>query len=67
MLVEMPRSDGVEQPVLTPGNPVRLSKVSQGPETRVPWLGEHTSEVLGKELHLTDEELGALRADGVIT
>ncbi|HEX6475692.1 MAG TPA: CoA transferase, partial [Acidimicrobiales bacterium] len=42
MLVEMPRSDGVDQPVLTPGNPVRLSKVARGPETRVPWLGEHT-------------------------
>src|SRR5437763_393976 len=67
MLVEMARPDGVEQPVLTPGNPVRLSKVSQGPETRVPWLGEHTGEVLRKELDLTEDELGALRADGVIT
>jgi crotonobetainyl-CoA:carnitine CoA-transferase CaiB-like acyl-CoA transferase len=66
MLVAMPRSDGVEQPVLTPGNPVRLSKVSRGPETRVPWLGEHTAEVLEKELHLTEDELGALRADGVV-
>jgi crotonobetainyl-CoA:carnitine CoA-transferase CaiB-like acyl-CoA transferase len=66
MLVEMPRPDGVQQPVLTPGNPVRLSRVSRGPETRVPWLGEHTGEVLRKELSLSEEELGALRADGVI-
>ncbi|HWC38636.1 MAG TPA: CaiB/BaiF CoA-transferase family protein [Acidimicrobiales bacterium] len=66
MLVEMPRPDGVDQPVLTPGNPVRLSKVSRGPETRVPWLGEHTGEVLRKELRLSDEELDALRAEGVI-
>lgn len=66
MLVEMPRSDGVEQPVLTPGNPVRLGKVSRGPETRVPWLGEHTDEVLRKELDLGDDELGTLRAEGVI-
>ena len=66
MLVEMPRTDGVDQPVLVPGNPVRLSGVAQGPETRVPWLGEHTDEVLGAELGLTDGELAALRDDGVI-
>ena len=66
MLVEIPRPDGVDQPVLTPGNPVVLSKVSRGPETRIPWLGEHTGEVLSKELGLTEPELGALREDGVI-
>ena len=32
MLVEMPRTDGVAEPVLVPGNPVKLSKVSEGPE-----------------------------------
>jgi formyl-CoA transferase len=67
MLVEMPRSDGVDQPVLTPGNPVRLSKVARGPETRVPWLGEHTGEVLRKDLGLTDEELDSLRVEGVVS
>ncbi|HEY3701218.1 MAG TPA: CoA transferase [Acidimicrobiales bacterium] len=67
MLVEMPRSDGVDQPVLTPGNPVRLSKVARGPETRVPWLGEHTGEVLRKDLGLTDEDLDSLRVEGVVS
>ena len=33
-----------------PGNPVKMSKVAEGPETRVPWLGEHTDEVLRAEL-----------------
>jgi formyl-CoA transferase len=66
MLVEMPRTDGVDQPVLVPGNPVKLSEVAEGPETRVPWLGEHTDEVLGGELGLPEAELAALRADGVI-
>ena len=66
MLVEVPRTDGVDQPVLVPGNPVKLSGVAEGPETRVPWLGEHTDEVLGAELGLTEPELAALRADGVI-
>jgi len=66
MLVEMPRSDDGPDPVLVPGNPVKLSKVAEGPETRVPWLGEHTDEVLGTELGLTDERLAELRSAGVI-
>jgi formyl-CoA transferase len=66
MLVEMPRVDGVDQPILIPGNPVRMSKVAQGPETRVPWLGEHTDEILGGELGLSDDELADLRNAGAI-
>jgi crotonobetainyl-CoA:carnitine CoA-transferase CaiB-like acyl-CoA transferase len=66
MLVEVPRTDGVEQPVLVPGNPVKLSEVAEGPETRVPWLGEHTDEVLQAELGLSADELAALRAAKVI-
>jgi formyl-CoA transferase len=66
MLVEQPRTDGVAQPVLTPGNPVKLSKVAEGPESRVPWLGEHTDAVLRAELALDDHELVSLRADGAI-
>jgi formyl-CoA transferase len=67
MMVEMPRVDGVDQPVLIPGNPVKLSEVAEGPETRVPWVGEHTAEVLRAELGLSEAELDTLRADGVIT
>lgn len=52
MIVEAPRTDGVESPVLVPGNPVKLSKMAEGPETRVPWLGEHTATVLRDELGL---------------
>lgn len=67
MLVEVPRTDGVAEPILVPGNPVKLSKMSDGPETRVPWVGEHTADVLQIELGLTDDDLRALRADGVVT
>lgn len=67
MLVEVPRTDGVAEPVLVPGNPVKLSAVAEGPETRVPWVGEHTDEVLRTELDLGDDELAALRGDGVIS
>ena len=66
MLVELPRPDGVEQPVLIPGLPVKFAEVAEGPETRIPWLGEHTDEVLGAELGLGPSELDELRAGGVI-
>ena len=67
MLVEMPRTDGVADPVLVPGNPVKLSKMAEGPDQRVPWVGEHTDAVLRAELNLSDDELIRLRAAGVIT
>lgn len=66
MLVEVPRTDGVEDPVLIPGNPVKISGVARGPETYPPRIGEHTAEVLAAELGLSEAELTKLRADGVI-
>ena len=66
MLVEMDRTDDRPDPVLIPGNPVKMSRVSEGPETRVPWIGEHTDDVLISELGLGADELASLRADGVI-
>jgi crotonobetainyl-CoA:carnitine CoA-transferase CaiB-like acyl-CoA transferase len=66
MLVEMPRTDGVDQPILTPGNPVKLSDMTEGPETRVPWLGEHTDAVLAAELGLDAEQLAGLRSRNII-
>ena len=63
MLVEMPRTDDVDEPVLIPGNPVKLSNMAEGPETRVPWVGEHTDQVLRAELGLDDDRLAALRAE----
>ena len=67
MLVEMERTDGGADPVLVPGNPVKLSKMAEGPETRVPWVGEHTADVLTAELGLASDELDGLRTRGVIS
>jgi formyl-CoA transferase len=66
MLVAMPRTDDGPDPVLIPGNPVKMSKVAEGPETRIPWLGEHTDEVLRAELGLDDAALADLRSRGVV-
>jgi crotonobetainyl-CoA:carnitine CoA-transferase CaiB-like acyl-CoA transferase len=46
---------------------VKLSNMTEGPETRVPWLGEHTAAVLGDELGLSADELAELGAAGVIS
>ena len=48
-----PPADGVAQPILIPGNPVKMSDMAEGPEARVPWLGEHTGAVLADELGWT--------------
>jgi crotonobetainyl-CoA:carnitine CoA-transferase CaiB-like acyl-CoA transferase len=66
MLVEVPRTDS-DADYLVPGNPVKLSKVSEGPELRVPWVGEHTDDILRDELGLSERELDDLRAGGIIT
>jgi len=67
MLVAMARTDGVDEPVLIPGNPVKLSNVPEEEEDRVPWAGEHTSDVLRDELGLADAELAALTETGIIS
>ncbi len=70
MLVELDRTDAspgeVLDPVLIPGNPVKMSKVADGPDIRVPWIGEHTEEVLREDLGLDDADLAKLRTSGVI-
>jgi crotonobetainyl-CoA:carnitine CoA-transferase CaiB-like acyl-CoA transferase len=65
MLVEVPRPDGVDQPVLIGGNPLKMSKVAEGPEGWYPALGEHTEEVLKELLGTPPEELERYRQAGV--
>jgi crotonobetainyl-CoA:carnitine CoA-transferase CaiB-like acyl-CoA transferase len=62
--IERPNDDG--RPVLVPGNPVKLSASQDGPDRRVPWLGEDTDDVLRQELDLSPAQLGELRTSGAI-
>jgi crotonobetainyl-CoA:carnitine CoA-transferase CaiB-like acyl-CoA transferase len=60
MLTELPGG------ALVPGNPVKLSGVAAQPDGDLPGVGAHTTELLAAELGLTDDEVAALVADGVI-
>jgi formyl-CoA transferase len=66
MLIEVPRPDS-EQPFLVVGNPVKMSRSSEGPLGGFPDLGEHTTEVLQQDLELSDGEIRSLRDEGVVS
>jgi crotonobetainyl-CoA:carnitine CoA-transferase CaiB-like acyl-CoA transferase len=66
MLVGIKRTDGVDQPVLVPGNPALIVDRGDGRDRRIPWLGEHTDEVLREELGLTDAAIKTLRSSAVV-
>jgi crotonobetainyl-CoA:carnitine CoA-transferase CaiB-like acyl-CoA transferase len=66
MLVPIERDDQPERPVLVPGSPVRMSAMAAAADGPVPWLGQHTDEVLQSELGLRADELSTLRSDLVI-
>jgi formyl-CoA transferase len=65
MLHEVPRPDGGRD-LLVSGNPVKLSRVAEGPVGTFPSLGEHTDAVLGAMLGLDATALAKLRDEGVI-
>lgn len=66
MITALERVDGVGEPVLVPGNPVKLTGTPQPLDARVPWLGEHTDAVLRAELGLENAQLQEFRSSGVI-
>lgn len=66
MLTEIPRADGVKQPVLTPGNPVKLAGYDDSTASPPPTLGQHTDELLRAELGIDDDRLRELRGAGAI-
>ncbi len=65
MLIEVPRPDD-ERPYLAIGNPVKMSRLAEGPVGDFPRLGQHTDDVLARALALDADALATLRRDGVI-
>ncbi len=65
MLIEVPRPDG-ERPMLVVGNPIKLSRMAEGPVRTFPGLGQQTDATLRSDLGLSDAEIADLRRRGVI-
>jgi formyl-CoA transferase len=65
MLIEVPRPDS-DQDLLVVGNPIKFSESAEGPTHRWPTLGQDTDDVLRTDAGLSDDELKALRDQGVI-
>jgi 2-methylfumaryl-CoA isomerase len=61
----------VDQPglgrYLTPGSPLAFDAFARQPPRPAPRLGQHTEEVLGDVLGMTDGEIAALFDDGVVS
>jgi len=66
MLLEIPRVDGVDQPVLVSGNPIKLSGTREPEGLTLPAMGEHTTAILGDDLGLDPDEIAALVDEGVV-
>jgi 2-methylfumaryl-CoA isomerase len=68
--LENPLFDEVEQPgigsYLMPGSPVELGAFERLPVRRAPLLGEHTDELLGDVLGLSETEIARLHDEGVV-
>ena len=54
-------------PVLVAGNPIKMSRVAEGPESNVPLMGEHTDSVLSSVLGLDEATIDELISDGVVS
>lgn len=66
MIVSIPRTDGVTEPILVAGNPIKMSRVAEGPEASFPLLGADTDDILRETLCLDQSTIDSLRQAGVI-
>ena len=65
-----PLFEKVEQPgigeYLMPSNPLNFEGLGNIPVTPAPVLGQHTDEILGDTLGLSESEIGKLHDSGVV-
>jgi len=65
-----PLFEELEQPGIgtyrMPGSPLVFSALERLPPRRAPLLGEHTDQILGEELGLSETEIGRLHDGGVV-
>jgi len=65
-----PMFSELEQPgvgrYLVPGSPLSFGALKRNPPVRAPLLGEHTDEILSRDLGMSDGEIGRLRDAGIV-
>jgi 2-methylfumaryl-CoA isomerase len=65
-----PMFSEIDQPgigrYLTPGTPLNFSGLPRAEPTRAPLLGEHTDQILGEILDLSEAEIGRLHDAGIV-
>lgn len=65
-----PMFSELEQPgvgrYLVPGSPLNFGALKRNPPVRAPLLGEHTDQILSRELGMSDGEIGRLRDAGIV-
>ena len=66
MVVEMDHPATGGRPAKLIASPLKLSETPVSYRRAPPTLGQHTEEVLGERLGMSTEEIGALRARGVV-
>lgn len=66
MIVELERTDGEADPVVLPGNPVKLVGFPDQPDVRPPTQGEHTDSVLRDVLGMDEAAIAELHEQGVV-
>lgn len=64
MIVEVEHPNGTKYKV--PGNPIKLSDAGEETFASPPLLGQHTESVLSELLNKSDEEIEALKAEGIV-
>ncbi|MFK7830803.1 MAG: CaiB/BaiF CoA transferase family protein [Congregibacter sp.] len=64
MVVDLKHPNGAS--TRGPGNPIKLSRTDEESFSAAPLLGEHTAEVLKGLLGYSEDQLAALRDDGVV-
>jgi len=64
MFIEVPHP--VLGSVKMAGNPIKMSRTPAEPKGAPPVLGEHSGDVLSQLLGVSQEQVDALRAEGVI-
>lgn len=66
MFVDLPLPGAESGSLRVVNTPMRFSRTPAGPDSGAPALGEHTGEYLKRWLGLKEEEIAALRQEGVI-